>query len=213
MRRSSGIFDFLCFHGPGVRRARRPRTGSRKATDGAGRSGYVDRPHPIARRLSAPSTAQASRMHGRPHPQLITPSTRQRQRLGRCSRRGVPAAHVAAYCGRLIRVVLIGGHVHKETISAPRPGRLSTGWNCALSASHQLGRLCHQGHRGSMPPPHQRPARHRQGEMGPERSRNRPHPARGHQHGHLEEYWRFHRAREHQRLYPDTKQGQYALGA
>jgi len=26
-------------------------------------------------------------------------------------------------------------------------------------------------------------------------------------------YWRFHLAREHQRLYPGTKQGQYALGA
>ena len=28
-----------------------------------------------------------------------------------------------------------------------------------------------------------------------------------------EEYWRFHLAREHQRLYPGTTQGQYALGA
>jgi len=27
------------------------------------------------------------------------------------------------------------------------------------------------------------------------------------------EYWRFHLAREHQRLYPGTKQGQYAPGA
>lgn len=26
-------------------------------------------------------------------------------------------------------------------------------------------------------------------------------------------YWRFHLEREHQRLYPATKQGQYALGA
>jgi hypothetical protein len=31
--------------------------------------------------------------------------------------------------------------------------------------------------------------------------------------GDLEAYWRFHLAREHQRLYPGTKQGQYALGA
>jgi hypothetical protein len=29
----------------------------------------------------------------------------------------------------------------------------------------------------------------------------------------FEEYWCFHLAREHQRLYPGTKQGQYALGA
>ena len=31
--------------------------------------------------------------------------------------------------------------------------------------------------------------------------------------GDLEEYWRFHLAREHQRLYPGTAQGQYTLGA
>jgi hypothetical protein len=31
--------------------------------------------------------------------------------------------------------------------------------------------------------------------------------------GDFEEYWRFHLAREHQRLCPGTKQGQYALGA
>jgi hypothetical protein len=31
--------------------------------------------------------------------------------------------------------------------------------------------------------------------------------------GDFQEYWRFHLAREHQRLYPGTKQGQYALGA
>jgi hypothetical protein len=31
--------------------------------------------------------------------------------------------------------------------------------------------------------------------------------------GDFEEYWRFHLAREHQRLYPRTTQGQYALGA
>jgi hypothetical protein len=31
--------------------------------------------------------------------------------------------------------------------------------------------------------------------------------------GDFEEYWRFHLAREHQRLYPETKQGQYTLGA
>ena len=31
--------------------------------------------------------------------------------------------------------------------------------------------------------------------------------------GHFDEYWRFHLAREHQRLYPGTTQGQYALGA
>ena len=31
--------------------------------------------------------------------------------------------------------------------------------------------------------------------------------------GDFEEYWRFHLAREHQRLYPGTNQGQYALGA
>ena len=31
--------------------------------------------------------------------------------------------------------------------------------------------------------------------------------------GVLGEYWRFHLAREHQRLYPGTAQGQYTLGA
>jgi hypothetical protein len=31
--------------------------------------------------------------------------------------------------------------------------------------------------------------------------------------GDFEEYWRFHLEREHQRLYPGTAQGQYALGA
>jgi len=31
--------------------------------------------------------------------------------------------------------------------------------------------------------------------------------------GDLEEYWRFHLACEHQRLYPGTAQGQYTLGA
>ena len=31
--------------------------------------------------------------------------------------------------------------------------------------------------------------------------------------GDFEEYWRFHLAREHQRLYPGTTQGHYALGA
>jgi hypothetical protein len=31
--------------------------------------------------------------------------------------------------------------------------------------------------------------------------------------GDFEEYWRFHLAREHQRLDPGTMQGQYALGA
>jgi hypothetical protein len=31
--------------------------------------------------------------------------------------------------------------------------------------------------------------------------------------GDFDEYWRFHLAREHQRLYPGTAQGQYALGA
>ena len=31
--------------------------------------------------------------------------------------------------------------------------------------------------------------------------------------GDISEYWRYHLAREHQRLYPGTKQGKYALGA
>jgi len=31
--------------------------------------------------------------------------------------------------------------------------------------------------------------------------------------GDFEEYWRFHLEREHQRLYPGIKQGQYALSA
>ena len=31
--------------------------------------------------------------------------------------------------------------------------------------------------------------------------------------GDFEEYWQFHLEREHQRLYPGIKQGQYALGA
>jgi hypothetical protein len=31
--------------------------------------------------------------------------------------------------------------------------------------------------------------------------------------GDFEEYWRFHLNRDHQRLYPGTKQGKYALGA
>jgi hypothetical protein len=30
--------------------------------------------------------------------------------------------------------------------------------------------------------------------------------------GDFEEYWRYHLAREHQRLYPGTAQGQYTLG-
>jgi hypothetical protein len=68
----------------------RPRTGSREATDGAGGSGYVDRPPPNARRPGAPFTAQASRMRGRRQPQLITSSTCQRQRLSRCSWQRVP---------------------------------------------------------------------------------------------------------------------------
>jgi hypothetical protein len=29
----------------------------------------------------------------------------------------------------------------------------------------------------------------------------------------FDEYWRYHLAREHQRLYPRTAQGNYALGA
>ena len=31
--------------------------------------------------------------------------------------------------------------------------------------------------------------------------------------GDFQEYWRFHLEREHQRLYPGVKQGQYTLGA
>jgi hypothetical protein len=31
--------------------------------------------------------------------------------------------------------------------------------------------------------------------------------------GDFDEYWRYHLAREHQRLYPGTAQGQYTLGA
>ena len=31
--------------------------------------------------------------------------------------------------------------------------------------------------------------------------------------GDFEEYWRFHLEREHQRLYPGVKQGQYTLSA
>jgi hypothetical protein len=31
--------------------------------------------------------------------------------------------------------------------------------------------------------------------------------------GYFREYWRFHLKREHERLYPEVKQGQYALGA
>ena len=31
--------------------------------------------------------------------------------------------------------------------------------------------------------------------------------------GDFEEYWNFHLTREHQRLHPGTKQGQYTLGA
>lgn len=31
--------------------------------------------------------------------------------------------------------------------------------------------------------------------------------------GDFEKYWSYHLAREHQRLYPGTKQGKYALGA
>ena len=31
--------------------------------------------------------------------------------------------------------------------------------------------------------------------------------------GDFGEYWRFHLAREHQRLYPGTAQGEYTLGA
>jgi hypothetical protein len=31
--------------------------------------------------------------------------------------------------------------------------------------------------------------------------------------GHFNDYWHYHLAREHQRLYPRTAQGQYTLGA
>lgn len=31
--------------------------------------------------------------------------------------------------------------------------------------------------------------------------------------GHFNDYWRYHLAREHQRLYPRTARGQYTLGA
>jgi hypothetical protein len=31
--------------------------------------------------------------------------------------------------------------------------------------------------------------------------------------GDFDEYWRFHLAREHQRLYPGTAQAEYTLGA
>ena len=31
--------------------------------------------------------------------------------------------------------------------------------------------------------------------------------------GDFDDYWRYHLAREHQRLYPGTVQGQYTLGA
>jgi hypothetical protein len=45
------------------------------------------------------------------------------------------------------------------------------------------GRLAHHDrrYRGSMPPPHRRPPRHRRGQMRPGRRRSRPHPARRHQ--------------------------------
>jgi len=49
--------------------------------------------------------------------------------------------------------------------------------------------------------------------MGPGRSRSRPHLRAVISNGDFEEYWRFHLVRQHQRLYPGTRQGQYTLGA
>ena len=55
----------------------------------------------------------------------------------------------------------------------PRPGHT---WG--LSHGHGQGRLADRdrGHRGSMPPPHRRPPRHRRREMGTGRCRGGPHP-------------------------------------
>jgi hypothetical protein len=49
--------------------------------------------------------------------------------------------------------------------------------------------------------------------MGPGRRRGSPHPKSRHSNGDFEEYCQFHLERDHQRLYPGIKQGQYALGA
>ena len=60
---------------------------------------------------------------------------------------------------------------------------------------------------------HRRPARHHRTRWGLDGAEAILHPARGVGDGDFEEYWRFHLAREHPRLYPGTAQGQYTLGA
>ena len=49
--------------------------------------------------------------------------------------------------------------------------------------------------------------------MGPGRTRSRPTLRAVISNGDYADYWRFHLARGHQRIYPGTKQGQYTLGA
>jgi hypothetical protein len=63
----------------------RPRTRSHEATDIAGGSGYVDRPPPNALPLGAPPPRKRPGRAADDTPQLITSSTRHRQRLNRCS--------------------------------------------------------------------------------------------------------------------------------
>ena len=76
-------------------------------------------------------------------------------------------------------------------------------------------RLAHRDrrHRGSMPAPHRRPPRHSGARWGLDGAEAVLTLRAVISNGDFEEYWHFHLAREHQRLYPGTKQGQYALGA
>ena len=69
-----------------------------------------------------------------------------------------------------------------------------------------------RGNRRSLPPPHRRPdiTGARWGLHGAEAILTLRAVISN---GDFEEFWPFHLAREHQRLYPGTAQGQYTLGA
>jgi hypothetical protein len=76
-------------------------------------------------------------------------------------------------------------------------------------------RLAHRGrrYRRSMQAHHRRQTLHHRSEVGPRRLRSRLTLRAVISNGDFDDYWRFHLARVHQRLYPGTAQGQYALGA
>jgi hypothetical protein len=68
-------------------------------------------------------------------------------------------------------------------------------------------------HRGSMQAHHRRQTRYHRSQMGARRRQAVLTLPAVISNGDFEEYWRFHLAREHQRLYPGTAQGRYTLGA